>query len=366
MKNSKKKLAIAIFIILMISLVVFLLKYKSYSVAESVQDKGVKLVAYGWKDGKKVATFEISPKKTFFSSVEVNPPNIPYQELDAISIQHTIISDIMISDVNIDVSDLAGTFATTGLGDLSPTGDLRYENALIGKLQTFTLLIGGQQIEESSPFSITDLEDDCNVNPFCIFKLQVVASYIDVDPDTGKQIITNIPLDQSYGTIIMRIFSDTCTDGTPFGRCSNSDPGGLFCDGINNLIDCASPTGCTPAYYAPTSCSCKPGYYETNGDRICSAPLCDGGTRAGMCTGSSALICDPNCNQESCGAVIQDCYFCGQSGQEAGYPLGWVNPLVNKWECPPAWTGEPSISCTEATHKCKYKGKKGAVNVILE
>lgn len=333
---------------------------------KGVDDKGVKLSVYGWIEGEKVGLISSLYKGELFSIVEFEPPGVPISGLDAISIEHTISSPIAYSEVDVDVLDIIGSFTTDGLGGvLLVDGDGRYETSLSGLTQSFSLIPGDFLIEEGLPFNILDLEGDCNDFPYCEFKLQVIASFEDVDPDTGQMIITNILLNESYGTIILKISGEACLDGTPFGQCSLSAPGGQFCDGLNGLIACADPTGCTSPTYGAMSCSCDAGYYETNGDAICGAPMCDGGLAAGMCVGEYALICDPDCTQEYCEATIQNCGLCGQSGQEAGTPLGWLDAISNAAECPPAYNGDPSYECHAIQYLCKYKGKKADISVIL-
>ena len=102
-----------------------------------------------------------------------------------------------------------------------------------------------------------------------------------------------------------------------------------------------------------------------NEDAICGAPMCDGGLAAGLCVGVDALICDPSCTSESCGATIQDCYECGQSGQNQGTPSGWLDSVSNAVECPPAYNEDPADSCHEIQHTCKYKGRKAKIDVVV-
>lgn len=367
----EKKLKVSIIAgIILIILLIILVRVTLFSPKEEekytgVEDKGVKLIVYGWKDGVMVGAVSEIKEGELASILEFNPPSAQF-DLDAISIQHTITSPSALSEVSVNISDLQGSFTTDNArGDLPINGDTRYEDAILGLNQTFVLIPGGFITEMGNPISITDLEDDCNEAPYCEFKLQVIASFQDVDPDTGAEITTNISLNESYGTIIIKVTSPVCSDGTPYGQCSLTAPGGQFCDGLNGLISCASPTGCTPINYASASCPCDSGYYETNGDAVCSAPMCDGGLAAGLCLGINALICDPDCVTEDCGATIQDCYYCGQTGQEQGTPLGWLDLISNAAECPPAYNGDPASSCHEIQHKCKYRGKRGVINVVV-
>jgi len=377
-KKSKKgfklssKAVVVIVIIILLVFLVFAVFYSFKSLKEEerklgVDDKGVKLVVYGWKDGKmvgKLSETKGNEEGELASLLEFGPPSTQY-ELDAISIEHTIVSPVDFSEVDVDVSDLQASFTTDGVGSLPGSGDSRYEDAISGLTQLFTLAPGDSIVEMSNQIFIEDLEDDCNEAPFCEFKLQAVASFEDVDPDTGLQTTTDVPLGESYGTVIIKVVPETCSDGTPFGECSLTAPGGKFCDGMDGLIDCADPTGCTPSNYPVTSCSCDEGYYESNGDAVCGSPFCDGGLAAGECLGTDALMCDPDCVSEECGSVILDCYECGQAGQDLGSPLGWLDAILNAAECPLAYNGDPASSCHEIQHTCKYKGKKVKIDVLV-
>jgi hypothetical protein len=332
-------------------------------------DKGVKLKVFGWKDGVKVGELQVVSNGQLFSTVEFGVPGTVRQDLDAISVQHTLISDPT-TDVSIDINDVVASFATDNLnGDLPFNGDTRYDDALTSAAVPRQLVLPvGESLGpyESSPFSIDDLTDDCNDAPFCVFKLQLDASFEDIDVDTGEQIVTAIAASESFGSINLRISIDKCNDGTPWGQCSVSTPG-LFCDNgdetiaLDGMIDCAGPTGCTPINWAATSCSCPAGQVD-DGFGVCVSQSCV----PGECLGTNADICDPTCSTPSCD-VIQDCYSCGQSGQNQGTPLGWLDEFSNSAECPLAYDGvTPAERCLQTQGTCKYKGKSGKVNINLQ
>lgn len=345
--------------LLIIGVIIILFFMQAKPVSKGVSDKGVMLKVYGWRDGAKVGELNIAGLQQ--SVVQYDPigGGTILPGVDSISIEHTI-SQGPLSEVDVNVNTITGSFTTDGGGDL-PTGDGRYNTALDIVTRAFKLLLGGaDQIEESSPFGITDLEDDCDSVPYCTFRLQLDANFQDIDPDTGLEVTTAIPTEDSFGSIVLKVSSEVCSDSTPWGSCSGSGGGGKFCDDGQDLIDCADPTGCTPTNYAPTSCPCNTGYVDVGG--ICTSQDCI----PGECVGTDANICDPSCTVVNC-AIIQDCYECGQAGQGQGTPLGWLDETLNAAECPPAYDGvTPADSCHSIQHTCKYKGRKGEVSVSLQ
>lgn len=354
-KNNKTILMIGAIIVIGFLVV----KVKPPQAAEGVSDRGVALRVFGVKDGVIVGELKhaVSPQAVVQYDPVGEGPTM--SGIDAIILEHTV-SQGPLADVDVDVNTITGSFTTDGVGDLPVAGDGRYDTALDIVTRTFTLLLGVDQVEQSDSFNILDLVDDCDSLPYCTFKLQLNADYEDIDPDTGLQVTTTIPAAESFGSIVLRIDDEECSDGTPFGFCSVIGAGGKFCDGAADLIDCADPTGCTPANYPATSCTCNSGYVDVGG--VCMSQDCV----PGECTGTLANRCDPACATQSC-AILQDCYECGQAGQELGTPLGWLDATANAAECPLAYDGvTPADSCHDIQHTCKYKGRAPDLTITLQ
>ncbi len=363
MKNGKTRWIIIGVVIVGIIIFTKLEQEVTPTILSGVESNGITLKVIGY-DENGVAVKEFT-KGTFSL---VGPPGSEVGGITSIAIAHTI-SQLPTADVDVDVTDLTSSFTTTGLGDLTVAGDGRYDTALDGVNKVFTKFFGGADVSDTSAtFSITDLEDDCGISPYCEFKLQLIADFDDIDPDTGALIADSpIPLVDSFGSIVLRIAAEGCPDGTPFGACSASVLG-EFCDGLAGLIDCADPTGCTPTNYAPTSCTCAAGFVETDGDAICTALGCLSGAIApGECTGTLANTCGLGCAVEGGDCPTeQNCYDCGQTGQVQGAPIGWLDATANAAECPLAYDGvTPADTCHETQKTCKYKGRKPDLDIIV-
>jgi len=372
MVDTKKIIKIGVVALVIITIAILL--QPSLEISTGVDDKGIKLKVYGWRDGVKVGELAVVKAGQLFSTVEFGPPiGTPFYQLDAISIGHDI-NEPGGETGQVEVTDLVGTFTTDNNGGSLPvSGDARYETALALNNQNFILSPGGALSEESGQISVTDLEDDCNDDPYCTFKLTTPSEVINVDPVTGTRIdqaITPTP----FGTAIIQVIDDACDDGTPWDQCSIVNPGGKFCKsgtpaagGLpgtpGTLINCASPTGCTEN---PTGCACSSGYYETDGDKICTSPVCDSGTvAAGDCTGLDAVICNPSCTAESCNSYV-NCERCGQLGQGAGTPLGWTSTTANAAECAKDYYVNLATSCTQISGLCGYRSYTGSITVNLQ
>src|SRR3990167_11534178 len=115
-KKNKSNIIIVVLIgiVLLVALAYFTIPKK---IDTGVNDQGVSLKAFGWKDGVKVQTLQITKNGNLFSTIELEPPSTPIDGIDAISIQHTLSSN-QISEVDIDVSDLTGSFTSDGNGNL--------------------------------------------------------------------------------------------------------------------------------------------------------------------------------------------------------------------------------------------------------
>ena len=355
-KSQNKILAVLLVIALIGLLAFFIIPQKQIDVGVDDQGVSLKVFARSSADDKVGQELEVlSTSGKLFSTIEFSPPGTPVEGITQIRIEHTISNTI--SDSNIDVLDLIG-------GLTNPIGgviDARYDNALttdpitaLPVEKSFTLAPLAAKVQSSAWFNIDDLDSICNTagtETYCTLRL--TANYAGVDPDTGVQTALS-----TFGTRNLKISGDVCSDGTPWGQCSLTSPKGKFCDNAVGLIDCADPTGCTPVNYIATSCGCETGYYEDNGDAVCTPPTC-GSTTAGECTGTDSILCDPNCTTEACTSAV-DCTQCGQAGQTQGQPLG-----SGFASCSVDYYSNPAQSCNGGTGLCVYRDYSGSISVNL-
>ncbi len=364
-KNNKGNQRILV-ILIMLGLVgglLFFVNQQRAQIDVGVDDQGVSLKVFARTSiedsvGQELAIVTRGGQP--FSTIEFTPPGTPVEGIIQVRVEHTITNTL--SDSNIDVTDLAGVFT-------NPTGgviDARYDGALttdpitlLAVDKSFTLAPLGAKVQSSAWFSVTDLDAICNTAGSQVYcTLQLNADYTGVDPNTGVATTLN-----TFGNRNLKVSGDVCTDGTPWGQCSTVGAGGQFCDAAvagvdNDLIDCGGPTGCSPANFGPTSCACNPGFFEDNGDAICTPPVC-GSTTAGECTGDDAIICDPGCTTESCTSFVA-CDQCGVAGQTQGAPLG-----TGFAECSVDFYSNGATSCNIGNGLCQYRDYTGSITVNL-
>lgn len=331
---------------------------KEENIPSGVTDNGVSLKVYSrGADGIIHELSTVLTEGKYLSTVTKGAGS-PVAAQTQIQILHTISSPTGTDAVNVNVSDIDGSYTTK----TSSAGNTRYNTALSaclgGTSGSFVLTPGGaSQSCTSGWMNITDLESTCDTTPFCTFKLQTTASYKGVDPSTGQPVTTTIPAGSSYGTVVIKVTSDKCSDNTPYGQCSVTTVG-KYCN-AGTLLDCASPTGCTGN---AGGCACNPNYVSVAG--VCTEQLCVGGAHPGECTGTDAKRCNPSCTTASCTSAV-DCTNCGKSGQNLGAPLGWTSSATNAVECALDYYGAQATGCTQATGICQYKTYTGGVSIIL-
>ena len=319
-------------------IIVFILYIKPPKISTGVDDQGVNLQIQGrTSDGRVVNINAMFFEGELFATVIDPTTGQRVDDIVELRIQHTITN---IENNDIEITDIIGKI-------ISETGtetDSRYDDALTSVTKTFTLAPTQSQIDTSEWFPIEDLVPFCDeegTNNYCSIQLDV--EFTGVDPTTGQPTTLT-----TFGDRHFQLIGNTCSDGTPYNTCSQTSPGGQYCD-EGELTNCASPTGCIPN---PEGCGCDEGYSDVEG--VCTA-MCV----PGECLGKDAQYCDEATQ------LITNCELCGRGNQHAGQPLGWQNINANAASCAPDYYKEPAEKCVQETGICLYHDYSDAIKVSL-
>lgn len=148
-----------------------------------------------------------------------------------------------------------------------------------------------------------------------VFQVTVEYSFFDAQG--------NVVTQDKTATLTLNIVGDVCTDGTPYGECSTTQP--QKCIG-GELIDSA------------TDCGCPETYEQVDGTESCTQSQCTDGTIVGQCTSQNPEYCDYS------KIIVSNCGDCG---------------------CPLDYYGNPT-TCDAITGTCVYDDYVGDISIIIE
>lgn len=280
----KKDNKMTIFIVIGLILMAFF--FFKGGVDYGIQDEGVNFKVYAY-DSNKELIGEIAKGGSGLQATVTFGGGDPNYGVQYIKIQSTISHT---TGVDVTVTDLTA----------SPT---EYSTAISAYTKAFVLSAGQSNVQTSDFIDIAAMGVGTHT-----FTLNVAAFYRDAQ---GNQIALN-----PFGSVIVSVIADVCSDNTPEGTCSSTLP--LFCDG-GNLVDQATTCGCVAGWeIIGESCShlqcgttfadnCIPETLGTFNPQYCTI---DGNTIDGcgssLCGVATTACADDYYNNPPLGCTVSD------------------------------------------------------------
>jgi hypothetical protein len=290
------------------ALVLVLFIRKPAEIDMGVQDKGVTFRVLTYDENKQLIG-ELKMGKPILAIVTF-PGGIPQGNSHFIRLESTI--SITAGNVPVSITDITA----------DNTGTNVYELAIAGYDKQFTLEPGDPPNVQVSDFmELAELSGDVE------FRLDVMANYLTA---VGEEIGIS-----TFGTIIVNVQHEVCTDGTLNGECSIMNRG-MYCfngDLVPRIEDC----GCCLGEPIPCGWEQRPGTDE------CYDELCGDGTHAGECISENThfpMFCELD------GTQTDACERCG---------------------CGNDIYGNPSIGCSMENDPsmCEYQKYSSSISVEL-